>query len=212
MDFAMPRLVEQGNHYHVSHGDDSKLFVEFKMEPVYQGKASEDEGRPIYKDVPYIEINFPGDRTKKVYRPVKMEDDHQGPSDPRRFPRQWEAFKEQRAQVQEGTPIEQWPPLTRSQAMELKAIHIHTVEQLAGISDANLTWLGARELRDKAKAWLDQAASGKEVLRLQTENKQLLADMEAMKADMKTMSERFEAMMQSTGEPAQRTPRAPKSA
>lgn len=194
MDFAQARIIEQGNNLHVVHGDDTKLYVEFKMEAVHQGAASEKEGRPIYKDVPYIEINFPGDRTKKIYRPVKMESDHQSPADPVRFPRQWEAFQQQRTQVQEGTPIEQWGPLTRSQAMELKAMHIHTVEQLAGIADQNLNWLGARELRDKAEAWLKQANNGKEVLRLEAENAQLKEDL-ALKADqIRELNERFESL------------------
>jgi hypothetical protein len=193
MDFAQARVIEQGNQLHVTHGDDSKLYVEFKMEPVQQGAESEKQGRPIYKDVPYIEINFPGDRTKKIYRPVKMENDHQSPSDPVRFPRQWTAFQEQRTQVQDGTPIEQWGPITRSQAMELKAMRIHTVEQLAGISDQNLTWLGARELRDKAEAWLKQAAGGKEVMRLQAENAQLREDFALLQDQMKQLSSRFEA-------------------
>ncbi|MGG1947105.1 chromosome partitioning protein ParA [Trinickia sp. NRRL B-1857] len=194
MDFAQARIIEQGNSLHVVHGDDSKLYVEFRMEPVHQGAESEKQGRPIYKDTPYIEINFPGDRTKKIYRPVKMETDHQSPSDPVRFPRQWAAFMEQRTQVQEGTPIEQWGPLTRSQAMELKGMHIHTVEQLAGISDQNLTWLGARELRDKAEAWLKQASSGKEVLRLEAENAQLKEDLAMKSEQIRDLNERFEAM------------------
>src|ERR1700761_2630728 len=99
MDFAQARVIEQGNQLHVMHGDDSKLYVEFKMEAVHQGALSEQEGRPIYKDIPFIEINFPGDRTKKIYRPVKMENDLQSPADPVRFPRQWEAFQNQREQV-----------------------------------------------------------------------------------------------------------------
>lgn len=194
MDFAQARVVEHGNQLHVMHGDDSKLYVEFKMEAVHQGAASEKEGRPIYQDVPFIEINFPADRTKKIYRPVKMESDFQSPADPVRFPRQWEAFMNQREQVQMGTPIEHWGPLTKSQAMELKAMRIHTVEQLAGIADQNLTWLGARELRDKAEAWLKQADNGKEVIRLQAENEQLRADLDSQKTQTRDLADRLDAL------------------
>lgn len=188
MDFAQARVVEQGNSLHVMHGDDSRLYVEFTMEAIHQVAKSEEEGRPIYKDVPHIRIHFPGDRTKQIFRPVKYEDDYQGPADPRRFPNQWRAFEAQQEQVQTGTPIEQWGPLTKSQAMEFKAIHIHTVEQLAGVSDANLNWLGARELRDKAVAWLAQAAGGKEALRLTHENEQLRADVDDLKRQIKELA------------------------
>jgi len=188
MDFAQARIVESGNQLHVMHGDDSRLYVEFTMEAIHQTAKSEEEGRPIYKDVPHVHIHFPGDRTKQIFRPVKFVDDHQGPADPVRFPKQWAAFQAQAEQVQDGTPIEQWGPLTKSQAMEFKGMHIHTVQQLAGISDSNLTWLGARELRDKAIAWLAQADGGKETMRLTAENATLKADMEDLKRQMKEMS------------------------
>jgi hypothetical protein len=188
MDFAQARIVEQGNSLHVSHGDDSRLYVEFTMEAIHQTAKSEEEGRPIFKDVPHVRIHFPGDRTKQIFRPVKFEDDHQGPADPRRFPQQWRAFEAQQEQVQTGTPIEQWGPLTKSQAMEFKAMHIHTVEQLAGIADSNLSWLGARELRDKAVAWLAQAENGKEALRLQSELEKRDADIEDLKRQVKELA------------------------
>jgi hypothetical protein len=188
MDFAPARITEQGNSLHVSHGDDSRLYVEFTMEAIHQTAKSEEEGRPIFKDVPHVRIHFPGDRTKQIFRPVKFEDDHQGPADPRRFPQQWKAFEAQQEQVQTGTPIEQWGPLTKSQAMEFKAMHIHTVEQLAGVADSNLSWLGARELRDKAIAWLAQADGGKEVSRLTAENAALKSDVDDLKRQVKELA------------------------
>jgi hypothetical protein len=188
MDFAQARIVESGNQLHVMHGDDSRLYVEFTMEAIHQTARSEEEGRPIFKDVPHVHIHFPGDRTKQIFRPVKFEDDMQGPADPRRFPKQWAAFEAQQEQVQDGTPIEQWGPLTKSQAMEFKAMHIHTVEQLAGIADSNLSWLGARELRDKAVAWLAQADSGKHAMHLQAELDKRDADIEELKRQVKELA------------------------
>jgi hypothetical protein len=196
MDFAQARIVEQGNSLHVTHGDDSRLYVEFTTEAIHQTAKSEEEGRPIFKDVPHVRIHFPGDRTKQIFRPVKFEDDHQGPADPRRFPQQWRAFEAQQEQVQTGTPIEQWGPLTKSQAMEFKAMHIHTVEQLAGIADSNLSWLGARELRDKAVAWLAQAENGKESLRLTAE----LAKRDAQIEDMQRQIKELAALGQASAE------------
>lgn len=203
MDFAQARIVEQGNSLHVTHGDDSRLYVEFTMEAIHQTAKSEEEGRPIFKDVPHVRIHFPGDRTKQIFRPVKFDDDHQGPADPRRFPQQWRAFEAQQEQVQTGTPIEQWGPLTKSQAMEFKAMHIHTVEQLAGIADSNLTWLGARELRDKAVAWLAQAESGKESVRLTAELAKRDADIEELKRQVKELAALAQA--RSPGKPAKTT-------
>jgi hypothetical protein len=92
--------------------------------------------------------------------------------------------------------------------MELKAMHIHTVEQLAGISDQNLTWLGARELRDKADAWLKQANSGKEVLRLEAVNAQLTEDLALLRAQVKELNARFEAQLQAGDAPATKPKKA----
>ncbi|MCW3678219.1 chromosome partitioning protein ParA [Burkholderia cenocepacia] len=194
MDFATPHIHQQGNSLHVSHGDDSGLFVEFSLEPIHQEAESEKQGRPIYKDVAHIRIHFAGDRTKMIFRPVKMQDDQQGPSDPRRFPRQWAAFQEQRSQVQEGTPLEHWPPLSRSEVLSMKAMHIHTVEQLAAMADSNLSWLGARELREKAIAWLKNAEDGKEVVRLTAENEQLRADLDVQREQTRELAERLDVL------------------
>ncbi|MFK4444638.1 hypothetical protein ABH944_004858 [Caballeronia udeis] len=188
MDFAQARIVEQGNSLHVTHGDDSRLYVEFTNEAIHQTFLSEEAGRPIFKDVPHVRIHFPGDRTKQIFRPVKFQDDYQGPADPVRFPRQWAAFQAQAEQIQDGTPIEQWGPLTKSQAMELKSMHIHTVEQLAGIADNNLTWMGSRELREKAIAWLKQADDGKHAMHLQGELEKRDAVIEDLQRQMKEMA------------------------
>jgi hypothetical protein len=209
MDFAPATIVQRGNNLQVTHGDDSKLFVEFTMEAIHQEFESEKQGRPIFKDVPHIRIHFPGDRTKQIFRPVKMEGSAQMPGDPERFPRLWGQFIAKAEQVQTGTPVEEWPPLTKSQAMEFKAMHIHTVEQLAGIADNNLTWLGAREMREKARSWLANADGGKEVVRLQAELEKRDADIDDLKRQMKELAALVHAP---DGEPVRRGPGRPPKA
>lgn len=58
-----------------------------------------------------------------------------------------------------GTPLKHWPRIDRGLAATLAALNIHSVEQLAGISDGNLQNIGhgGRELREQAKAFLEQA-------------------------------------------------------
>lgn len=176
MDFAAATVHKSGNQLHVTHGDDKECFVEFRLEAVHMVGESEKQGRPIFQDMPFIRIMFPGDKTKVVDRPVTD-------ADRQRFPNQYAAFERQGEQVQSGTPITEWPFLTKSQALEMKGIGIHTVEQLAGVVDGNLTWFGAREYRDKAKAWLDAAKGDSAVV------SQLMAQIEALKADMEAMRE-----------------------
>ena len=164
-----------------THGDDKGLFVEFSTRPTLMPFKSAEAGRPIYEDQSFITIDFPGDKTKRVDRQVKLDTDDNGPSDPVRFPRQWQMFLNQQEQNGDGMPIAEWPPITRSQALELKAIKIHTVETLAELPDSACTWLGSRELREKARTWLENVNDHSVESRLQAALDQRDAQIEALK-------------------------------
>lgn len=183
MDLATPTIIKQGNNYGVSHGDDRSLFVEFSIEPVKNEARSIEEGREIYEDKEYITIRFAGDKNTVRKTRVKPGSDW-----PHRFPMQWQAFKNQQVQVQEGTPITEWPLIGKSEAMELKAINIHTVDALAAVTDSNLKWHGARTLRDKAIYWLANAKDGAGLAKLQAENDDLRTQIEAMKNEIKALA------------------------
>lgn len=193
MDFAAERVIKHSaTNYSVSYGDDSGIIVEFYNHAVLQEFDSEKAGRPLYKDVPYIAIDFPGDKTKKVCRPVKTESTPTTPSDPQRFPRQWDQFVNQQEQIIEGTPITEWPPLGKAQALEFKGMKIHTVEILAALPDSALTWFGAREYREKAKNWLQAAKTGSVSSEVMAELAQLKADNQVMRQQISQLNAREE--------------------
>lgn len=174
--FNEPTIIKRGNTVHVQHGDDSGLFVRFYSDAILNQQKSDVEGRPIYDQVEMCEILFAGDSTKtKVGRATDG-----NPPYYLRFPAQYAAFKKQEEIVQDGTPIEHWPPITKAQALELKAMNIYTVEMLANVSDVNLKWMGARQLRENAKAWLSEAEAGKETIKLRNEVEELRAQLEAL--------------------------------
>lgn len=193
---------DHGTHYGDPYQDpyalpapkENNLHVQFRLEPVHQTKSSEDEGRPIYKDIPYIRITFPGDRNKIIDRPVDLHGVGQAPSDPRRFPRQWAAFQAQTEQVQDGWAITEWPRISKSQALEFKGLNIHTVEALADIQDGFMDKIGlsAVKLRDAARSDLAQAKDGKEITRLTAENETLRLDLVQIKAQLGELSAEFE--------------------
>lgn len=176
--FASEQIVRDGNNsYKVKHGDDSGLHVEFYTRSVKQDYESELQGRYIGKDVSFIKILFPGDKTKAVDRPATKEDEE-------RFSKHWDAFSKQQEQVQVGTPIEEWALVSKSEALSLKSINIHTVDQLAAAPDVALNWLGARDLRTKAQAFLEQAKDGSAITKLMAENATLKSDVEMMKTQI----------------------------
>lgn len=169
----------------VLHGGNTDLIVSFYMEAEYQTGESETQGRPIYKDVPYIWIRFPGDKTRERKRRAKPADKHE-------WPRQWAAFESQTEEVHEGTPIEEWGPVSRSLALNLKGMNIFTVENLAAVPDASLHNLGhgARTLRDKAQSWLKATEGSAEVMALRKQNEDLKADLELMKQQIAELGEK----------------------
>jgi hypothetical protein len=173
---------------YATHGDDSSLFVEFRMESVVDHAKSREEGRTIHHDVPYIKIMFPGDKTKVIDRPARLDDDgSQVPPDNLRFPRQWAKFKANEEQIPDGLPITEWPPISKSQALDLRALGIQTVEQLTELPDTALTWLGSRELREQARAWLDKAGSMAATAKLATTNARLQEQIDALQKQIKEL-------------------------
>jgi hypothetical protein len=167
---------------------DNKLYVVFAMHAVQNGFRTEQEGRPIYDDVPHVRIHVPGDKTSVVERPVIEEDKM-------RFPVQWEKFQKNMSQAPEGTPLEQWPLLTIGQVFEFKALNIFTVEQLAGIADTQAQrFMGGHEMRRKAVAFLASAKNTAEAQRLATANAELEQRLDAKDEIIRQMGARLEAL------------------
>ena len=174
--FQEAQIIQQGNNYRVQHGTDAGLFVQFYLEAIKDEEATIKQGRPIFNDREYIKIIPVGDKNTVVCEPVS--EDHK-----MRWPAQYAAFKNQQHQPQEGTPIDQWPPLTKSQVMMFKAANVHTVEQLSNVSDTNLANLGmgARELREKAITYLKSAEGSAPTLALQQQLNEAMKQIEALK-------------------------------
>lgn len=141
------------NEQNASNGDET-LFVQFFKTPVLKEFESEQQGRPIYEDRVMVRIQSPGDMLNIVER--EMNESHK-----RRFPRQWAHFEASTSDsaVLDGTPVEQWALLNRSQVEELRAMKFRTVEQIANASDTQLQsiGMGGFGLRIKAQAFLEQA-------------------------------------------------------
>ncbi len=131
---------------------DRKLMIRFHNEPVQDMEKSKIAGRPIFREVPHLSIMKPGSRDN-VIREVRV-------TDKVRFSKQWEQFEKGLDAVLEGTPLEAWPGITRSQVEELKFMQVYTVENLIDMADVHSgNIMGYAMLKRKAKAFLD-AASG----------------------------------------------------
>jgi hypothetical protein len=171
----------------VVYGSDKSAIVRFEEEVILDEEATKQSGFPKYRTIDMIYIRFAGQRDEYA-RQVLMQDTPTQLADIKRFPRQWEAYKNKTEQVIDGYPITQWAVLTKAQALELKGRGIHTVEQLAGVIDSNLTWMGARQMRDNALAWLEEAEAGTAVAKLTSENSELRLQIEAMQNQINSLA------------------------
>lgn len=185
---ALSSVAEQIHRGRMSEAD-KKLIVAFEMHATQNVEKSKAEGRPIFEDVPYIRIIVPGDRDSSIHRPVWDDPMHQM-SDTARFPEQWKAFRENRKQAAEGTPLEQWPPLSRAQVLELKHFHVTTVEQLANLDDSvGRKFMGIQSLKQLAKDWLAKAKDGAVVTKLRSELQDRDERMDTLQRQLKEQGE-----------------------
>jgi hypothetical protein len=153
--------------------------VAFGLFPMLDKGATKKAGHEVYKEVEHVKIGIPGDRSTLIFQPSTE-------TYRRRFPRAYDAYLKRGQQPVDGLPIEQWAAISRSLAMTMRAAHIPTVEALAAIHDGHVDKFGfnARELREKARAWLAQAKDSAATLALAQEKKVLEDRLTAMQAQI----------------------------
>jgi hypothetical protein len=192
---------------------DSRLAVQFYKKSVKQDIASAEAGRPIFKEFDFVRIMIPGDNLTEI-------DTYAQESHKARFPRQWAHYQNQVANHKDiiGTPLEQWPQVTRSQADELRGLKFHTVESIADCSDQQLQRIGMvagmspHNFRLKAKAFLNLANDSAEVAQREAELQALRQENDKIKAEtdakLSKMQEQMEALLAAV---AEKTPKTRKS-
>lgn len=190
MDLAEPRIpknVKSGTP--IRYGDDTTILAVFSDEYIVNEYQTELQGKTIYDHVFQVMLEFPGNNTFNSIHRFKP-DEAKHSQWPQRFPRQWEAFKDQREQVSDGTPIELWPPIDKRRVLELKASKVHTVEQIAALTDMTGPNIGMewRKLRDLAIAYLEPNKALEQVSRVSKENENLRNQMEIMQRQLSALA------------------------
>lgn len=184
----IPKNVKNGQM--VYHGDDSTILAIFSDEYVENEFQTEKQARVIYDHFYQISLEYPGNNLasfKYRFRPDEVDTSQW----PQRFPRQWDAFKNQKEQVPDGTPIELWPPLSKQRCLELKAMKIHTIEQVAGLTDMTGPNMGMdwRKLRDMAIATTKPNEATAQIAKVSSENQELKNKMEVMERQLAQLSQ-----------------------
>ena len=202
-------------------GADARLQVRFYKRAVKQDQESLDAGRDIYKEFDFVHISVAGDTLTEI-------DTYALNYHKARFPIQWAQYQNRvGADDQEvvGTPVSEWPLVSKSQAEELRALKFKTVESVAGASDAQLQRMGMAAgmspyaFRDKAKAFLNLATNAaetdkreaeinalkEELAKKDLENARIKAETDAK---MALMQEQMATILAAVGEKKTRKPKA----
>jgi hypothetical protein len=195
-------------------GADARLAVQFYKKSMKQEDASNEAGRPIFKEFDFVRIMIPGDNLTEI-------DTYAQESHKQRFPRQWAHYQNQVSDHLDivGTPLDQWPQVTRSQAEELRGLKFYTVEAIADCSDQQLQRIGMvagmspHNFRLKAKAFLNLANDSAEVAQRESELQALREENAKIKAEtdakLTAMQEQMSALLAAVAEKTPKT-RKPK--
>lgn len=186
-DFSLQAACKQ----ELSHG----VYPQFYIKAAENKVMSREAGRPIFEDQEWVMITIRGDRNSKQDRPVTDQDRS-------RWPGLYTAFKNGQKLAEFGTPLEHWPMMTRSDAENMKYHNVYTVEDLAGLSDQAIQTIGmgARDLVEKAKAFIEKAADSAAPQRMAEEINQLKDQVESLLRNNRELGDAADNAVKTQGE------------
>lgn len=176
-------------------GTDQNLLAKFFVHPQISVFKSKEAGTAIYDDVVMVEVIQPGE--KEPIRQMANEWHKQ------RFSKQWENFQKGITEAVSGTPLEMLMPGEPGTILTLKALNVHTVQQLATLTDTAIGNIPfGRSLVDRAKKYLGTAAHGAEFHQMQKQ-------IETLTAQLAALNEQAAAPTAEAAIPARRGPGRP---
>ncbi len=183
----MPEIGSVREWEKVAEKEDDGCIPRFYIKPSPDKKATEIQGRPVFKSIPYVEVFIPGDKQNRPCHKVTEEDKS-------RWPTAWKAFLSGKMVADNGTPLEVWALMDPARIAELKALGLTTVEQLSKVADGNLAKLGpgAQKLRERAKQFLQPQSKTETGLR--KENQALSSDVKNLTAQVERLTAMVEGL------------------
>lgn len=169
-------------------GEQDSCIPNFHYQEIHNEERSEKEGKTVFEAVEFVEIIIPGNARE---RPIfKVTDEYR-----ERWPKQYERFlKKQEQRLDEGLPLEEWSQITRTMAAGLKHDKVFTVEQLAGLPDANLMTMGPGmlDLKYKAQKYLEAQTGEAAINKIINENLEKDKRIETLESKVDELTERLD--------------------
>lgn len=188
------------------------LAVRFYSKEMQNEFLTAKEGRPISYMADFVRIEIPGNQTSII-------DTFVNNSHKAQFPTQWALYLNEKADGNnnpdnvQGTLLRDWPLLNAAQATELKHFKFYTVEQVASASDQQIMAIGMTAgmsplaLRDKAKAFLENAKDSSFAQKQAEELKLRDQQIEDLKAQMERMAKLIEEKSKSEAKSETKEPK-----
>ena len=175
-------------------------FVVFEQRAVEDRNASLEAGGIVMRDVDFVVVRQVGckDTFEKEAAEWLADIDRAAaggsyPSDwARHFREKYNAFKAGQTEPELGLSVRQWPSLSKAQVENLIAAGVRTVEDVAAMNEPAMqrVGMGARELKSKAKAYLDSREGNKSAERIAA----LEAELANAKVRNETLEQRLAAL------------------
>lgn len=159
--------------------------IRFYYDLIKDEAKSQELGRPVHKEVEFLEVNFDGEITPKQVTNREREE----------YKELYLAFLERHKEPLEGTFLKRWIEIDAASAKNLIEMGYKTVEQLVTIPEAQKARLGPDAIWiSKAEDFLQRTKGDAKVSSLQQSNKKLAARVKALEAEIEVLSRRYEAV------------------
>jgi hypothetical protein len=175
--------------------DRARLHVTFYREAHEDPSASEAQGMPVFKDWIMLRKLVPGDPTSipisRAYVPENFPTilKRDPRADHNKYPEAWRAFLDGDKEVHSGIPLKEFPALVDSQRKLLAFLEVHTVEELAALSESAGQHLqGFQALKRKAQDFLAARKDASAVLKVSQEAITAKLERDEMKSQLEAMA------------------------
>jgi hypothetical protein len=134
---------------------DKNTHAIFYLDKRHNPAKSQEEGHPVYDNIPFVRIGSPGERLNVVIRPATQ-------VDARRFAMQWAQFQQNMEQRPSGTPVSILFANNPAVVGMLEGCNVFTVEQLADLSANAIEniGMGCQSYVNQAQSYLKMAEKG----------------------------------------------------
>lgn len=161
-------------------------FPKFDRRAVRNEEKSEAEGRPVYDERDFVTLFHPGDgKTRPCYEVTPRRLRQWRDNGPREYVKLYENWKKTQDNTVEGTPLAEWPRMTRARVAELRDAGITTVEQVAELSGDIVDKFHLRREQQEAQRFLKP--ENQQLTELKKSERRLESEVENLKAQLAQM-------------------------